>query len=97
MSECKDWRRAIGKNELLDETVEIDVIFRETAHAALATIGQRAVRHPLPAPVAPSDLTRRDRTGWLGRVDSNLCISESEFVKTLSLGGGFEPLHIEII
>ncbi len=28
------------------------------------------------------------RTGWLGRVDWNLCISESEFAKTLSLGGG---------
>ncbi len=47
--------------------------------------------------IAPSDLTRRDRTRWLGRVDSNLYISESEFAKTLSLGGGFEPLHIEII
>src|SRR4051812_47310884 len=34
--------------------------------------------------MAPSYL--HDRTGWLGRVDSNLCISESEFAKTL--GGG---------
>jgi hypothetical protein len=38
--------------------------------------------------VAPSDLTRRDRTRWLGRRDSNLCILESEFAKTLSPGGG---------
>jgi hypothetical protein len=38
-----------------------------------------------------------DQTGWLGRVDSNLCISESEFAKTLSLGGGIRTLHIEII
>jgi hypothetical protein len=36
----------------------------------------------------PSYLTRLRRTGWLGRADSNLCISESEFAKTLSLGGG---------
>ena len=36
----------------------------------------------------PSYVTRWRRTGWLGRVDSNLCISESEFAKTLSLGGG---------
>ena len=49
MSERKDWRWAIGKNNLLDETVEIDLIFRETALTALAPIGQRAVRHPLPA------------------------------------------------
>jgi hypothetical protein len=31
-------------------------------------------------------LTRRDRTGRLGREDSNLCISESEFAETLSSG-----------
>src|SRR5512144_372595 len=55
MSERKDWRRAIGKNNLLDEAVEIDLIFRETAHVALAPIGQRAVRHSLPAPVQCCD------------------------------------------
>jgi hypothetical protein len=30
----------------------------------------------------PSYVTRWRRTGWLGRRDSNLCISESEFVKS---------------
>jgi hypothetical protein len=30
----------------------------------------------------------RGWTGWLGRRDSNLCILESEFAKTLSPGGG---------
>ena len=40
----------------------------------------------------PSYLTRLRRTGWLGRADSNLCISESEFAKTLSPGGG---AHLE--
>jgi hypothetical protein len=33
-------------------------------------------------------LTRRVQTRWLGRQDSNLCIFESEFAKTLSPGGG---------
>jgi hypothetical protein len=36
----------------------------------------------------PSYVTRWRRTGWLGRRDSNLCILESEFAKTLSPGGG---------
>jgi hypothetical protein len=36
----------------------------------------------------PSYVTRWRRTGWLGRVDSNLCISESDFAKALSLSGG---------
>jgi hypothetical protein len=36
---------------------------------------------------ATSYVRRWKRTGWLGRVDSNLCISESEFAKTLSPGG----------
>ncbi len=31
----------------------------------------------------PSYLTRLRRTDWLGREDSNLCISESEFTETL--------------
>jgi hypothetical protein len=35
-----------------------------------------------------------DWTGWLGRQDSNLCISE--FAKTLSQVAGFEPLHLGI-
>ncbi len=34
----------------------------------------------------PSYLMRLRRTDWLGRVDSNLCISESEFAKTLNPG-----------
>ncbi len=29
---------------------------------------------------------RQERTGWLGRRDSNLCIPESKFAMTLSLG-----------
>ena len=33
-------------------------------------------------------LTRRDRTGRLGRRDSNLCILESKFAKTPAWGGG---------
>src|SRR3979490_3274347 len=36
----------------------------------------------------PSYVRRWRRTGWLGRQDSNLCILESEFAKTLSPGGG---------
>jgi len=32
--------------------------------------------------------SRGDWTGWLGRRDSNHCILESEFAKTLSPGGG---------
>src|SRR6187455_2405599 len=55
MTERKDWRRAIGKNNLPDEAVEIDLIFRETAHVALAPIEQRAIRHPLPAPIQCRD------------------------------------------
>ncbi len=81
MSERKDWRRAIGKNNLLDETVEIDLIFRETAHTQPLRRSGNA-RSDIPCPrqsnVASSDLTRRDRTRRLGREDSNLCISESD-------------------
>jgi hypothetical protein len=36
----------------------------------------------------PGHDPHRDRTAWLGREDSNLCIPESAFAKTLSLGGG---------
>ena len=35
-----------------------------------------------------STSTRWRRTRWLGWEDSNLCISESTFAKTLSLGSG---------
>jgi hypothetical protein len=34
----------------------------------------------------PSYVTRWRRTGWLGRQDSNFCISKSEFAKTFSSG-----------
>ncbi len=44
----------------------------------------------------PSYLTRLRRTGWLGRRDSNLCILESEFAKTLSPGGRDSNLRISI-
>ena len=37
-----------------------------------------------------------DRTDWLGREDSNLCILESEFTKTLSRGAGLELAHLEL-
>jgi transposase len=37
-----------------------------------------------------------ERTGWLGRPDSNLCILESEFAKTLSGGAGHELAHLEL-
>ena len=42
----------------------------------------------------PSYLTRLIRTGWLGREDSNLCISETEFTQTLSPGGQDSHLRI---
>ncbi len=49
----------------------------------------------------PSYVTRWRRTGWLGwlgRRDSNLCILESEFAKTLSSGGaGLELAHLELM
>ncbi len=44
----------------------------------------------------PSYVTRWRRTGWLGREDSNLCISESEFTQTLSPRGGLALAHLEL-
>jgi hypothetical protein len=38
----------------------------------------------------------RDETAWLGRQDSKLCISESEFAKTLSSGRAHSNLRISI-
>ena len=52
----KERRRTVRQNDLVDEAVEIDLIFIEIAHIAFAWVAQRTVRHPLPAPVE-----RRDR------------------------------------
>ena len=38
----------------------------------------------------------RECTGWLGREDSNLCISESEFAKTLRSGREHWNVRISI-
>ena len=45
-------------------------------------------RHQTAAHQTPERRLGRGSTGRLGQEDSNLCISESEFAKTLSLGGG---------
>jgi hypothetical protein len=37
--------------------------------------------------VSPANLTRWRRTGWLGRRDSNLCISKSDLLKFIRLNG----------
>ena len=55
-------------------------------------IGPQRFRHALAnswedrASFCEPVMTYRDRTGWLGRRDSNPCIPESKFAKTLSLG-----------
>ena len=41
-------------------------------------------------------MTRWRRTGWLGLQDSNLCLLELEFAKTLNPGGGTETAHLEL-
>jgi hypothetical protein len=45
----------------------------------------------------PSYVTRWRRTGWLGRQDSNLCISDRNSPRLSAWAAGFEPLHIEIV
>jgi hypothetical protein len=50
-----------------------------------------------PADERPSYVTRWRLTGRLGLRDSNLCILESEFAKTLSRGAGLELAHPELM
>ena len=42
----------------------------------------------------PSFVTRWRRTGWLGRQDSNLCISDRNSPRLPARARGFEPLHL---
>jgi hypothetical protein len=51
MSERKYRRRTIGQNHLLHHGFEIGVVIRKIPHIAFVTIGERAIRQSLSAPV----------------------------------------------
>ena len=78
----KERRRTVRKNDLVDEAVEIDLIFIEIAHIAFAWVAQRTVRHPLPAPVE-----RCDREAARTQVPHGLEILLDEF------GAALEQAH----
>src|SRR4051812_49651142 len=82
LGECKEWRRTVRKDDVVDEAVEIDLIFIEVAYIAFVWVAQRTVRHPLPAPVEG-----RDREAARTQIPHGLEILLDEF------GAALEQAH----
>jgi hypothetical protein len=55
LPEREQRRRAVRKNDLVDEGFEIDLILREIPHVAFARVAQRPVRQALSAPIEGGD------------------------------------------
>src|SRR5262249_40659175 len=51
MGEREDRRRAVRQHDLVDESIEVDLILGEAAYVAFVWVAQRALRHPLAAPI----------------------------------------------
>ena len=55
LAECKQRRRAVRENDLVDEALEINLVLGEIAHVTLARVAERPLRHALAAPIEGGD------------------------------------------